>query len=251
MGKNTILKIENLEAGVKDKSILKGVNLEVSKGDIQVIMGPNGSGKSTLAEVLMGSFDSSILSGSIIFNSQDIVNKKPYERAQLGLFLAFQYPVEVPGVNFGVFLHSAYKTTTGENISIFEFILKLKKESKKLGIDETFLSRNLNEGLSGGEKKRMEILQIAILKPKLAILDEIDSGLDIDALRFVTDSINILNKEGITFLIITHQKKILDKVDISTLNIMSKGKIVKSGNTDLIDQIESLGYKKFLKNVQV
>jgi Fe-S cluster assembly ATP-binding protein len=251
MGKNTILKIENLEAGVKDKSILKGVNLEVSKGDIQVIMGPNGSGKSTLAEVLMGSFEYSILSGSIIFNSQDIVNKKPYERAQLGLFLAFQYPVEVPGVNFGVFLHSAYKTTTGENISIFEFILKLKKESKKLGIDETFLSRNLNEGLSGGEKKRMEILQIAILKPKLAILDEIDSGLDIDALRFVTDSINILNKEGITFLIITHQKKILDKVDISTLNIMSKGKIVKSGNTDLIDQIESLGYKKFLKNVQV
>ncbi len=251
MGKNTILKIENLEAGVKDKSILKGVNLEVSKGDIQVIMGPNGSGKSTLAEVLMGSFEYSILSGSIIFNSQDIVNKKPYERAQLGLFLAFQYPVEVPGVNFGVFLHSAYKTTTGENISIFEFILKLKKESKKLGIDETFLSRNLNEGLSGGEKKRMEILQIAILKPKLAILDEIDSGLDIDALRFVTDSINILNKEGITFLIITHQKKILDKVDISALNIMSKGKIVKSGNTDLIDQIESLGYKKFLKNVQV
>ena len=249
MSKNTILQIENLKAGVKDKEILKGVNLNVAEGDIQVIMGPNGSGKSTLAEVLMGSSEYVISSGGIIFNSEEISYSKSYERAKKGLFLAFQYPVEVPGVNFGVFLHSAYKSVTGEDLSIFEFILKLKKESKKLGIDETFLSRNLNEGLSGGEKKRMEILQIAILKPKLAILDEIDSGLDIDALSFITDSINILNKEGITFLIITHQKKILDKINISTLNVMSKGEIVRSGDKALIDDIEKLGYKKFLNDV--
>ena len=251
MHKNIILQIENLWAGVKNKEILKGVNLNISEGDIQVIMGPNGSGKSTLAEVLMGSFEYSLSSGNIIFNTENINKSKPYQRAKGGLFLAFQYPVEVPGVNFGVFLHSAYKAVTGNELSIFEFIIKLKKEAKKLGIDETFLSRNLNEGLSGGEKKRMEILQIAVLKPKLAILDEIDSGLDIDGVKFIADSINILNRQGVSFLIITHQKKIIDRINISTLNIMSKGSIVRSGDKTLIDDIERLGYKKFLKDVQV
>jgi Fe-S cluster assembly ATP-binding protein len=247
--KQDYLKIENLYAGILDKEILKGINLTISKGDVQVIMGPNGSGKSTLAEVLMGSEEYTVSSGDILFNNKKLNNLKSFQRAKEGLFLAFQYPVEVPGVNFGTFLHSAYKSITNKDISIFEFILELKKESKKLGIDETFLSRNLNEGLSGGEKKRMEILQIAILKPKFAILDEIDSGLDIDGVKFVTESIKILNKEGITFLIITHQKKLIENINISKLNIMSKGKIVKSGTKELLLQIEKVGYKDFLKNV--
>ncbi len=244
-----ILRIQDLKVNVGEKEILKGINLSLKEKDIQVIMGANGSGKSTLAEILMGSFEYKITQGEIYFFEENINNMKPYLRAKKGMFLAFQNPVEVPGVNFGTFLYTAYKSIYKENIEIFEFILRLKKESKRLGIDDTFLSRNLNEGLSGGEKKRMEILQIAILKPKFAILDEIDSGLDVDGIKFITESINTLNKEGITFLIITHQKKMLDKINISKVHIMNDGKIVKSGGRILIEKIESLGYKKIIKNL--
>jgi Fe-S cluster assembly ATP-binding protein len=245
--KKEILKIKDLYVSVNGNTILNGLNFSLNEGDIQVVMGPNGSGKSTFAEVLMGSFEYTVDYGEILLFQKDIKDLQSYKRAKMGLFLAFQHPIEVPGVNFGAFLHSAYKSIKNEDISIFEFIIKLKREAKNLGIEESFISRNLNEGLSGGEKKRMEILQIAVLKPKVVILDEIDSGLDIDGIKFVSNSINLLNSQGVSFIIITHQRKLLDSIEIDKVNLMHKGAIVKSSDETLIKDIEKRGYRDILK----
>jgi len=240
-----MLVIKNLTTKVNDKEILNGLNLNIKAGEVHAIMGPNGSGKSTLANVLSGKtgYEST---GEITFNNENLNEVPIEERAQEGIFLAFQYPLEIPGVNTNNFLKTSLNTirkSRGQKqIDTLSFIKLVKEKSSELGIDEKFLSRQLNVGFSGGEKKKNEILQMKLLEPKLSILDETDSGLDIDALRIVADGVNSSKTKNNAFLIITHYQRLLDYIKPDFIHVLSKGKIIKTGNSELGQELEKSGY---------
>jgi len=237
------IEIKDLHVTVDDKEILKGVNLDITKGEITTIMGPNGSGKSTLANVLMGHPKYKVTSGQILLDGENITNLKADERAKKGLFLSFQYPSEVSGVRISSFLRTAYNTVTGKDISVVEFHKMLKEKMAQLNMDSSFLKRSLNEGFSGGEKKKCEILQLITLNPKYAILDETDSGLDIDALKVVANGINSIKNDDMGILVITHYYRILDYLTPNKVYIMQDGKITRSGGAELAKEIENKGYE--------
>jgi len=241
-----MLSIKELRASVEGNEILKGVSLEIKPGEVHAVMGVNGSGKSTLANVLTGRDAYEVNSGSVTFLGEDLIEMAPEERAQKGLFLAFQYPVELPGVNATYFLRTALnavKKARGEKeLSVMEFAALLKEKAKELSLNETLLQRSLNEGFSGGEKKRNEILQMTLLDPKLAVLDETDSGLDIDALQIVADGVNRLRDGKRSFLVITHYQRLLDYIVPDYVHVMLDGRIVKSGTKELALELEAKGY---------
>ena len=238
------LKIENLKAGLPDKSILRGISLEVPDGEIHALMGPNGSGKSTLANVLAGHPQYEVTGGTLAMGDIDLSELKAFERARAGLFLAFQYPVEVPGITVGKFLKRAVELRRGEEgrFDVTAYIKELRANMDHMGIDQKFINRYLNEGFSGGEKKRMEILQMLMLKPAFAVLDETDSGLDIDALQIVANGINDLRGEGFGALVITHYQRILDHVKPDKVHVMVDGRIVLSGGPEIVGELEARGY---------
>jgi len=240
-----MLKIKNLKATINEKLILKGLDLDIKPGEVHAIMGPNGSGKSTLANVLSGKNGYEI-EGEISFNGIDLNDLKIEERAQKGIFLAFQYPLEIPGVNTNNFLrtslNSVRKARGEKELDTLTFLKLIKEKAKELNIDEKFLSRQLNVGFSGGEKKKNEILQMKLLEPKLSILDETDSGLDIDALRIVADGVNTYKNKKNAFLIITHYQRLLDYIKPDFIHVLSAGKIIKTGNANLGEQLEKTGY---------
>lgn len=257
------LEIKNLHASIEGKEILKGIDLSVKQGEVHAIMGPNGSGKSTLANTLMGHPKYEVTDGEIILEGKNITQESPDERAKKGLFLAFQYPHVVEGVSLFSFLRQAHKEKTGENISVPKFRKHLKEIAQSLSLNEDFLERPLNEGFSGGEKKKSEILQMALLKPNFAILDETDSGLDIDALKIVAQGINSFFKSsllpksppyqggaigGVGVLLITHYQRILQFISADFVHVMIDGKIVKSGGKELAEELEKDGYKNFTNN---
>ncbi|MAJ37615.1 MAG: Fe-S cluster assembly ATPase SufC [Flavobacteriaceae bacterium] len=241
-----MLKIENLHASIDGKDILRGINLEVKPGEVHAIMGPNGSGKSTLASVVAGKEDYEVTEGSISFEGEDIIEMAPEERAHMGLFLSFQYPVEIPGVSVTNFIKTAInesrKAKELEEMPASEMLAKIREKSSLLEIDRKFLSRSLNEGFSGGEKKRNEIFQLAMLEPKLAILDETDSGLDIDALRIVANGVNKLRSAENATVVITHYQRLLDYIEPDYVHVLYEGRIVKSGTKELALQLEDKGY---------
>ncbi|WP_370089620.1 Fe-S cluster assembly ATPase SufC [Ekhidna sp.] len=241
-----MISIKNLHASIEDKEILKGIDLEVKAGEVHAIMGPNGSGKSTLASVLAGREDYDITKGSVTFENEDLLELSPEERAQKGIFLAFQYPVEIPGVSTTNFLKTAInqvREARGEKALDAVNFLKLMKEKMKLvDIDQSLLSRSLNEGFSGGEKKRNEIFQMAMLEPKLSILDETDSGLDIDALKIVADGVNKLKTKDTATIVVTHYQRLLDYIVPDYVHVLYKGRIVKSGDKSLALELEEKGY---------
>ena len=241
-----MLKIENLHASIDGKDILRGINLEVKPGEVHAIMGPNGSGKSTLASVVAGKEDYEVTEGSISFEGEDIIEMAPEERAHMGLFLSFQYPVEIPGVSVTNFIKTAInesrKAKELEEMPASEMLAKIREKSSMLEIDRKFLSRSLNEGFSGGEKKRNEIFQLAMLEPKLAILDETDSGLDIDALRIVANGVNKLRSAENAIVVITHYQRLLDYIVPDFVHVLHEGKIVKSGGKELAIELEEKGY---------
>jgi len=239
------LEIKDLRASIEGKQILKGVNLTIRLGEVHAVMGPNGSGKSTLAHVLMGHPKYEVTSGSIVLDGGDITKMPPDERARKGLFLAFQYPLEVAGVPLSSFLREAYKARTGEQISVPRFRSLLRETAARLHLPENFLERPLNEGFSGGEKKKCEILQMAVLKPLFTILDETDSGLDIDALRTVAQGVNALLGPSLGVILITHYKRILQFIKPQFVHIMVDGRIVESGREELAERLEKEGYKAF------
>lgn len=240
-----ILKIENLHAKVGDKEILRGVNLELPLGQVHAIMGPNGSGKSTLAQVLAGREEYTV-TGRVLFDGEDLLTETPEARAFMGLFLAFQYPVELPGVGNLYFLRTALNSVRKqrglEALDAVDFLAFAQKRMDLVEMDRSLMSRSVNEGFSGGEKKRNEILQLAILEPKLAILDETDSGLDIDALRTVAKAVNALRGPDRTLLLITHYQRLLDYIVPDQVHVMSEGQIVRSGGKDLAVELEHDGY---------
>jgi Fe-S cluster assembly ATP-binding protein len=237
-----ILKIEDLHATVEDKTILRGVDLAVPQGEIHALMGPNGSGKSTLAQLLLGHPAYQITKGRILFRGEDVTELAPEDRAKLGMFLAFQYPVEVAGVSVSNFLRTAMSAVQGKDVPVREFMGRLNETLAELGMDPSFARRNINEGFSGGEKKRNEILQLALLRPALAVLDETDSGLDIDAVRLVAESVNRLKGPDIAFLVITHYTRILNYITPDVVHILLGGRIVRSGGKELADRLEEVGY---------
>ena len=241
-----MLSIKNLQARIEEKEILKGINLEVKAGEVHAIMGPNGSGKSTLASVLSGRETYEVTGGSVLFEGKDLLELSPEERACEGLFLAFQYPVEIPGVSTINFLKTAVNSIReyrGEEAMDAVSFLKMMKEKVKLvEIDETLLKRSLNEGFSGGEKKRNEIFQMAMLEPKLTILDETDSGLDIDALRIVANGVNKLRNKNNAVIVVTHYQRLLDYIVPDYVHVLYNGRIVKSGTKDLALELEAKGY---------
>ncbi len=242
----SLLKIENLKASINGNEILKGLNLEVNPGEIHAIMGPNGSGKSTLASVLAGREDYEVTFGKVTFKDKDLLEMTPEDRAREGLFLAFQYPVEIPGVSNANFLKTAIneirKYRGLEPMDAMDFLQLMKERAKLVEIDSSFLSRSVNEGFSGGEKKRNEIFQMAMLEPTLAILDETDSGLDIDALKVVANGVNKLKRNDNAFVIITHYQRLLNYIVPDYVHVLSNGKIVKSGSKDLALELEEKGY---------
>ena len=241
-----MLTINNLQARIEEKEILKGINLDIKPGEIHAIMGPNGSGKSTLASVLAGRADYELTGGSVQFNGKDLLELSPEDRAKEGLFLAFQYPVEIPGVSTTNFIKSAVnekrKYQGLEPLDAAQFLRTMKEKMKLVEIDQSLLSRSLNEGFSGGEKKRNEIFQMAMLEPKLAILDETDSGLDIDALRIVANGVNQLRTKDNAFLIVTHYQRLLDYIVPDFVHVLYNGRIVKSGTKELAFELEEKGY---------
>jgi Fe-S cluster assembly ATP-binding protein len=243
-----MLKITNLKANIDDRSILKGLNLTVNKGEVHAIMGPNGSGKSTLSNILSGRNGYEV-SGDITYENKNLFDFEIEERAHKGIFLAFQYPMEIPGVNNNTFLKTALnsiKKSRGEKeIDAIEFLKLIKEKANKLKFDENILTRQLNVGFSGGEKKKNEILQMSILNPKLSILDETDSGLDIDALKIVSDGVNSLRSADNAFLIITHYQRLLNYIKPDHVHVLKDGKIVKSGNFELAIELEKKGYENF------
>ena len=247
--------IKNLQASIEDKEILKGINLEVKAGEVHAIMGPNGSGKSTLASVLAGREDYDVTGGSVTFDEEDLLELSPEERAQKGIFLAFQYPVEIPGVSTTNFLKTAInqvREARGEKALDAVNFLKLMKEKMKLvDIDQALLSRSLNEGFSGGEKKRNEIFQMAMLEPKLSILDETDSGLDIDALKIVADGVNKLKSDKTATIVVTHYQRLLDYIVPDYVHVLCNGRIVKSGDKSLALELEEKGYDWIKEEVAV
>jgi len=239
-----LLEIKNLQASVKEENlkILKGVNLDIGYGELHAIMGPNGSGKSTLANVIMGNPRYKVDSGEIIFEGENIVELTTDERAKKGIFMTFQNPFEIDGVKFSNFLLSAYRKIHGDSESFAQLNKQIDEILSELVVSDNFLNRFLNVGFSGGEKKKSEILQARFLKPKLLILDEIDSGLDVDALRIVANQINKIRESGTSKLIITHYKRILNYLDVDKVHVYTDGKIVKSGDFSLADEIEKNGY---------
>lgn len=241
-----MLKITNLHASIDDKGILKGINLEVKSGEVHAIMGPNGSGKSTLASVIAGKEEFEVTKGSILFENEDIQELDPEDRAHKGIFLSFQYPVEIPGVTVTNFIKTAINETRKaqglDEMPANEMLKKIREKSDLLEINRKFLSRSLNEGFSGGEKKRNEIFQMAMLEPKLAILDETDSGLDIDALRVVANGVNKLKSKDNAVIVITHYQRLLDYIVPDFVHVLHDGKIVKSGTKELALKLESKGY---------
>ena len=238
-----ILSIKNLHAGLPGKPILNGVTLTVPAGKIVALMGPNGSGKSTLAQLLMGQPDYRVTSGTVRWHGKDLLKLKPWQRARAGLFLAFQYPFEVPGVNFYEFLLAAYQSVNGKQGSQAEFERRLKRSLRELRLYAKFLERGLNDGFSGGEKKKAEILQLRVLQPRLAILDETDSGLDIDALRLISRNVRSLRSPAISFLVITHYQRLLTYLKPDIVHVMVGGKIVASGGSALVKRLEKTGYE--------
>lgn len=238
------LSIKDLHVGIEGKQILKGVNLEIKGGEIHVIMGPNGTGKSTLSSAIMGHPKYEVTKGSVHLDGEDVLEMAVDERARAGLFLAMQYPSEVTGVTNADFLRTAINSRRGEGneISLMKFIRDMDKQMGKLEMDENMAQRYLNEGFSGGEKKRNEILQLTMLKPKMAILDEIDSGLDIDALKVVAEGINNMRGEGFSCLMITHYQRLLDYITPDYVHVMMQGRIVKSGGPELAQRLEAEGY---------
>lgn len=246
-----MLKIKDLQARIGEKEILKGINLEVKPGEVHAIMGPNGSGKSTLASVLAGRDDYEVTSGSVEFNGKDLLELEADERAKEGIFLAFQYPVEIPGVSTTNFLKTAVnevrKYRGQDPLDAVSFLGLMKEKMKIVNIDQSLLSRSLNEGFSGGEKKRNEIFQMAMLEPKLAVLDETDSGLDIDALRIVANGVNTLRSKDNGIIVVTHYQRLLDYIVPDFVHVLYKGKIVKSGTKELALELEEKGYD-FIKN---
>lgn len=241
-----MLTIKNLHAGLEDKKILKGIDLDVKPGEIHAIMGPNGSGKSTFASVIAGKENFEVSQGKILFEGEDLDELSPEDRAHRGIFLSFQYPVEIPGVTVTNFVKTAINETRKarglEEMPANEMLKLIREKSEMLGIDRKFLSRSLNEGFSGGEKKRNEIFQMAMLEPKLAILDETDSGLDIDALRVVAGGVNQLRSKDNAFIVITHYQRLLDYIVPDFVHVMHNGKIVKSGTKELALELEEKGY---------
>tara|TARA_Y100000590_G_scaffold335843_1_gene382326 strand:- start:2198 stop:2932 length:735 start_codon:yes stop_codon:yes gene_type:complete len=242
-----MLEIKNLQASVNSKKILKGLNLNIKSGELHAIMGPNGSGKSTLANILSGKNGYEI-SGEVNFNGKDLKEISVEERAQKGIFLAFQYPLEIPGVNTNNFLktslNSIRKSKGEKELDSISFLKLVKEKSLELGIDEKILSRQLNVGFSGGEKKKNEILQMKILDPSFSILDETDSGLDIDALKIIAKGVNTSRNKKKSFLVITHYQRLLDYIKPDFVHVLSDGKIVKTGCSELAEELEKTGYQK-------
>jgi len=246
-----ILEIKNLSAGVEGKQILKGVNLTVSAGEVHAVMGPNGSGKSTLAAVLAGRDGYDVTGGEVLYDGHDLLDLDPEERAREGLFLAFQYPVEIPGVNSTYFLKAALneiRKAKGESeLDAMEFLTLVKERMKLLELNDDLLKRSVNEGFSGGEKKRAEIFQMAVLEPKLAILDETDSGLDIDALKIVSSGVNKLKRPDNAQLVITHYQRLLNYIVPDFVHVLVDGKIMRTGGKELALELEAKGYDWILK----
>ena len=239
------LVIEDLHVAVGDKQILRGVDLTVEPGRVHALMGPNGSGKSTLAYALAGHPGYKVTGGKVSFKGEDVLALTPDERARLGMFLAMQYPVEVPGVSVTNFLRTAINAVRGTDVPVREFARELREQMRLLDMDSKFAERSLNEGFSGGEKKRHEILQMALLRPELAILDETDSGLDVDALRVVADGVNQLRGPGLGILLITHYTRILRYISPDFVHVMVEGRVVRSGGPELADDLEAEGYERW------
>ena len=246
-----MLSIDNLHAGCEGKTILNGINLDVKAGEVHAIMGPNGSGKSTLSTVIAGHEEYEISQGDLLFDGEDISEMSPDERAHKGIFMSFQYPVEIPGVSVTNFIKTAINQTRKakglEEMPANQMLKKIRDKSAMLGIDSKFLSRSLNEGFSGGEKKRNEIFQMAMMEPKLAILDETDSGLDIDALKIVANGVNKLKGEKNAIIVITHYQRLLEYIVPDFVHVLHEGKIVKSGTKELAIELEDKGYD-WIKN---
>jgi len=241
-----MLEIKNLHAGIEGNEILKGINLKVNAGEVHAIMGPNGSGKSTLAQVLAGREEFVVTKGEIVYNGKNILNMPPEDRAREGMFLAFQYPVEIPGVSNTNLLKTALneirKYRGEEELDTIEFLSLIKEKMKLVELDQKFMSRSVNEGFSGGEKKRNEIFQMAVLQPKLAILDETDSGLDIDALKIVANGVEKLRSNNKAIIIVTHYQRLLNYIIPDFVHVLYNGKIVKSGGKELAFKLEEQGY---------
>ena len=241
-----MLEIKNLHAKVEDKDILKGINLRVNAGEVHAIMGPNGSGKSTLSSVIAGKEEYEVTEGEIFLNKEDLDDLSPEDRAHKGIFMSFQYPIEIPGVSVTNFIKTAINETRKANgkkeLPAKDMLKKIRETAELLEIDRKFLSRSLNEGFSGGEKKRNEIFQMAMLEPKLAILDETDSGLDIDALKIVANGVNKLKSKDNAVIIITHYQRLLDYIVPDFVHVLHNGKIVKSGGKELAHELEDKGY---------
>jgi Fe-S cluster assembly ATP-binding protein len=247
-----MLEIKNLQAGIEDKPILKGIELSVNAGEVHAIMGPNGSGKSTLASVLAGRDGYDVTGGEVLLQGDDLLDLAPEERAREGVFLAFQYPVEIPGVNSAYFLRSAVneirKHRGEEELDAMNFLKAVKAKMKELGLSEDFLKRPVNAGFSGGEKKRNEILQMTMLNPRLAVLDETDSGLDIDALRIVAEGVNRLKGPDNAQVVITHYQRLLDYIVPDFVHVLYDGRIIKSGDKTLAHELEEKGYDWLIKD---
>lgn len=248
-----LIEIKNLQASVEGKQILHGIDLQINEGEVHAIMGPNGSGKSTLSQVLAGRDTYEVTGGSVNFCGQDLLEMDPEARACAGLFLAFQYPIEIPGVNSTYFLKAAYnemrKSRGLPEVDAMDFLTLVKEKMKIMELDQGLLNRSVNQGFSGGEKKRNEIFQMAVLEPKLAILDETDSGLDIDALKNVSDGVNKLRNESNGFLLITHYQRLLNYIVPDFVHVLYKGKIVRSGTKELALELEERGYDWIIQEV--
>ncbi len=241
-----LLEIKNLHARVANKDILRGIDIAVRAGEVHAIMGPNGSGKTTLAQVLAGRPNYQVLSGQVLFDGKDLLVMKPEDRAREGIFMAFQYPVEIPGVGNAYFLKAAVnavrKYRGQPELDAMEFLSLIEGKMKLLGLDESYMKRGLNEGFSGGEKKRNEIFQMAVLEPRLAVLDETDSGLDIDALRVVANGVNSMRSQDRGMLVITHYSRLLHYIVPDVVHVLAGGRIVKSGGKELAEELEKTGY---------
>ena len=244
---STLLEVQNLSVNIEEKTVLNGVDLHIGAGETHVLMGPNGAGKSTLGYTLMGNPRYAVTGGKIIFDGEDITELGADKRAQKGLFMSFQAPLEVPGITLESFIRNALQQTTGERVKLFQFQKQLKATMELLHMSESYASRDLNVGFSGGERKKSEILQLLMLNPKLAILDETDSGLDVDAVRTVSEGIREYQKrQNGALLIITHSTKILESLSVDHTHVLVKGKIVKTGDGSLVEQINESGFEQFI-----
>jgi len=242
-GQDPLFVIDDLHVSIEGKEILKGVSLSINRGEVHALMGPNGSGKSTLANTLMGHPRHQVTRGRVLFKGEDILGLRPDQRAQRGLFLAFQYPTSIPGVTMVNFLRASLKAVRGSDVPVREFRTILKETMELLKVDESFARRYVNDGFSGGEKKRAEVLQLGILRPEMAVLDETDSGLDIDALRTVAEGVSALMGPGMGVLLITHYQRILNYIKPDFVHVLYAGRIVKSGGRELAEELEAKGYE--------